>query len=244
MESGIESLLGYYTDRGLPVPDNLHWHVLNVDAGGGFSVLYDQAKLIGEMTQESLYKMQDFGRAQNNPFLKVLAQLVNFTDQRTGQSFGDVAKWGPNRALVVDGLTGLGSFAMTMTIGKKPLRSQTDWGLAQGVVEKFCRTCCDQSKAHFVLIAHVEREVDQINGGVKITVQTLGKALPPLIPPMFSDVIYAMRDGTKWTWSTAHAMCDLKTRNLPVAEGIQPTFKLIIDKWLSRGGRLSPTVKS
>lgn len=246
LESGIESLLGYYTDRGLPVPPNLHWHVLKLSTGkgGAFTQLMEAADKIGAQTQDSLYKMQDFNRAANNPFLQVLQQLANFQDQRTGQSFGDVSTWGPNRALVMDGLTGLGSFAMAMVIGTKPLRSQTDWGIAQGVVEKCLRSLCDQCKCHFVLIAHVERETDLVFGGVKITVQTLGRALPPLIPPMFSDVILAVREGTKWSWSTAHAMADLKTRNLAVADGIQPSFRLIIDKWMSRGGKLSPTVKS
>jgi hypothetical protein len=246
LESGIESLVGYYTDRGLAIPSNLHWHVLKLteDKGGAFNQLIEQAERIGAQTQDSLYKMQDFNRAANNPFLKVLRQLANFQCQRTGVSFGDVSTWGPNRAVVMDGLTGLGSFAMAMVIGTKPLRSQTDWGLAQGVVEKCLKNLCDHCKCHFVLIGHVERETDLVFGGVKITVQTLGKALPPLIPPMFSDVILAVREGTKWSWSTAHAMADLKTRNLSVADGIQPSFKLIIDKWQSRGGRISPIVKS
>lgn len=246
LESGIESLVGYYTDRGLAVPDNLHWHVLKLGtgSGGAFAQQLDAAQRIGAQTQESLYKMQDFNRATNNPFLQVLQLLANFTDQRGGKSYGDVSTWGPNRAVVMDGLTGLGSFAMAMVIGTKPLRSQTDWGLAQGVVEKCLRSLCDQCKCHFVLIGHVERETDLVFGGVKITVQTLGKALPPLIPPMFSDVILAVREGTKWSWSTAHAMADLKTRNLTVADGIQPDFKLIINKWMSRGGKLSSQVKS
>ena len=28
-ESGIETTLGYWTDRGLEIPANVHWHVLN-----------------------------------------------------------------------------------------------------------------------------------------------------------------------------------------------------------------------
>src|SRR6185369_15961262 len=118
-----ESLLGYWTDRGLEVPPNLHWHVLRLGtgSGGAFTQLIDAADKIGRQTQDSLYKMQDFNRATNNPFLQVLQQLASFHDQRTGGSYGDVSTWGPNRALVLDGLTGLGSFAMAMVIGTKPL---------------------------------------------------------------------------------------------------------------------------
>jgi AAA domain-containing protein len=244
LESGIESLIAYWTDRGKPVPANLHWHTLSLAIPGGFTSLADAAKQIGEMTEDSLYKLQDFNRAKNNQFERVLRVMSNFQDQRTGESFGAVDTWGPSRALALDGLTGLGGFAMSMVIGNKPAKSQRDWGLAQDQTERFLRYVCDGCKCHFVLIAHVEREIDQIVGGVKVTVSTLGRALPPKIPPMFSDVILAMRTGTNWTWSTANALCDLKTRNLSVAENIKPDFKQITDKWQSRGGRFSPTVKA
>lgn len=243
LESGIESLLGYWTDRNQPIPDNLHWHIFG-GQGGGFEDLASGAKQIGDMTQEALYKIQDFDRARNNDFYRLLVLMSNFKDDRTGQTFGKVDSWGPNRALVIDGLTGLGKTAMSMVIGKKPLRSQTDWGIAQDQVEKFLDMLCNKCKCHFVLLAHVEREVDQVFGGVKITVSTLGKALPPKIPPMFSDVILSVRQGTSWSWSTANPMADLKTRSLSVAEGIPPDFKQIFLKWQSRGGKFSPTVKS
>ena len=242
LEGGLEALIGYWTDRGLPVPPNLHWHEMEVVVPGGYTGLADGAQQIGSMTQESLHKLQDFTRAQNNQFEKLLQVMNGFVDQRTGQNFGPVDQWGPDRALVLDGLTGLGAFAIAMVIGKKPVRSQPDWGIAQDSVERFLRYAC-VSKHHFVLISHIEREIDMVMGGAKVTVSTLGKALPPKIPPMFSDVILCMRQGTKWSWSTANALCDLKTRSLPVAEDLRPDFKQIIDKWRSRGGRLSPTVK-
>jgi len=243
LESGLESLIAYWTDRGLEVPANLHWHFLDMHTGG-LKALIDSAKTVGDMPQDGLYKLQDMTRSQRNNFLKILSVSNNFQDQRTGQSFGSVDSWGPNRALVVDGLTGLGEAAFSMVIGMKPVKSQTDWGIAQDHVEKFINLCCNGCKCHFILLAHIERETDQITLGTKITVQTLGKALPPKIPPKFSDVILAVRLGKVWTWSTANTQTDLKTRNLEIADGIAPTFKLILDKWQSRGGRLSPTVKS
>lgn len=234
LESGIESLLGYWTDRGQKIPPNLHWHVLR--SVSGFDVLAAGAKDIGEMAQDSLHKLQDFTRGKNNMFYQMLTVLVNFEDQRIGAKFGSVDSWGTGHALVIDGLTGLGNFALNMVVGKKPVRSQADWGIAQEQVEKLLRKLCDGCRCHFVLLSHVEREVDQVFGGVKITVSSLGKALPPKIPPMFSDVILTVRQGTSWSWSTANALADLKTRNLATAEGLPPTFKAIIDKWKSRGG--------
>jgi len=243
LENGFETLIGYYTDRGKPVPENLHWHTLQIAMPGGFAAMADGAQMIGQMNYESLTKMQDFTRAQNNQFEKILRVMNDFYDQRTGKKFGGVDSWGPDRAIVIDGLTGLGAFAMAMVIGKKPTKSRPDWGIAQDSVERFLRYTCDGCKCHFVLIAHVEREQDLVMGGTKITVSSLGQALPPKIPPMFSDVILCIRQGTKWTWSTANNLCDLKTRSLPVADDIPQNFSQIVEKWKSRGGRFSSLVK-
>ncbi len=86
------------------------------------------------------------------------------------------------------------------------------------------------------MIAHVERETDAILGGVKLMVSTLGKALAPKLPPMFSDVILTVREGTSFTWDTGSAMADVKSRNLPIQSKLPPTFQAILDKWRSRGG--------
>jgi AAA domain len=243
LEAGMESLIAYWTDRNLPVPPNLHWHRLS-SIDGGFEWLADAAEKIGALTYESLTKMQDYTRAQNNQFEKLLRVLCNFTDQRTGKEYGPVDKWGPDKLIVIDGLTGFGTFAMQMQVGKKPVSSPSDYMVAQGQVERALRMLCEGCQCHFILIAHVEREIDQIMGGSKVTVATLGKALPPKIPPMFSDVILAVRNGTEFLWSTANSLVDLKTRNLPLSEKIPPDFQAIFSKWRSRGGRFSSTVKA
>src|SRR5882672_7919556 len=43
LESGIESLIAYWTDRGKPVPANLHWHTLSLAIPGGFEALANAA---------------------------------------------------------------------------------------------------------------------------------------------------------------------------------------------------------
>ena len=82
----------------------------------------------------------------------------------------------------------------------------------------------------------MERETDAVLGGVKIMVSSLGKALGPKLPPMFSDVILTAREGSKFSWDTGNAMADVKTRNLTIAQGLAPDFGAIIAKWKSRGG--------
>jgi hypothetical protein len=180
--------------------------------------------------------MQDPNRSKYNQFIGVLSALNNFPCDRTGQTFGPVNLWGPDKALVIDGLSGLNRAAMSLVVGGKPVKNQADWGIAQDQVEKILALLCNNCPAHFVLIAHVERETDAVMGGVKITVSTLGRALAPKIPPMFSDVILCTRQGDKWTWDTASALADVKTRNLPILATNPPTFDAIITKWKVRGG--------
>lgn len=241
-EPGLETLLGYWTDRGLPVPPNVHWHQLKTQ-DSGFDVLVKGADDVLQYAQEALHKMQDPNRIKHNQYNTLLRSLANFQDQRTGQSYGSVDKWGPNRVLALDSLSGINPIAMSLVIGNKPVRSQAEWGIAQDQIEKLMRQLTN-CRCHFVLISHVEREVDQVFGGVKVTVSTLGRALAPKIPPMFSDVVLAVREGSRFSWSTANPMADLKTRNLPIKDGILPDFKQIMDKWQSRGGRFTEQVKS
>jgi hypothetical protein len=237
LEPGLESLLAYYTDKGKPVPDNLHWHVLEAPKAS-FSEFLESATKVNTMALDSLAKMADPNRSKHNQFLKLITALNNFPDDRTGTSYGCVDTWSPSRALVVDGMAGLARAAMSLVVGGKPVRNQSDWGIAQDQVEKIVRMWTDNCRCHFVLLAHVERETDAILGGVKLMVSTLGKALAPKLPPMFSDVILTVREGAKFTWDTGSAMADVKTRNLPIQSGLPADFGQIIRKWQSRGGHV------
>lgn len=233
-ESGLETVLGYWTDRGKEVPENVHWHVLP-RAPGNFELLAASATSINTLSQESLHKMQDVNRSRSNQYVTLLRALTDFEDHRTGVKFGAVDSWNNTRCIALDSLTGINPIALSLVVGNKPVKSQADWGIAQDQIEKLIRLLTDGCPCHFVLTAHVEREIDQVFGGVKITVSTLGRALAPKLPPMFSDVILSVRDGTKFSWSTATPNADLKARNLPISDGIAPSFAPIIEKWRSRG---------
>lgn len=235
LENGLESLLGYYTDRGLPIPENLHWHTVKAPTAG-FAEMISGAKNVNVMSLEALSKMQDTNRAKYNQFVSLLEALNNFKDDRTGKEFGPVDSWDTTRAVVIDGMAGVNRCAMSLVVGGKPVRNQADWQVAQNITENLLRKLCDDVKAHFIILAHVERETDQVLGGVKLMVASLGRALAPKIPAMFSDVILAVRTADKWTWDTANAMADVKTRNLPISSTNAPTFANVIAKWKSRGG--------
>lgn len=233
LEAGMESLLGYWTDRGKEVPANLHWHKVAAPTAS-FGDMIANAKNINMLNLDSLAKMTDPNKSKHNQFIALLEALNNFPDDRTGEKFGPVNLWDQSRVLVVDGMTGLAQCAMALVIGGKAVRNQSDWGIAQDQVEKLTRMLCDNCPCHFVMLSHVERETDAVLGGVKLMVSTLGKALAPKFPAMFSDVVLTERQGDKWTWNTASAMADVKTRNLPIKSDNSPDFKLVFDKWISR----------
>lgn len=236
LESGMESLLGYWTDNGKEVPSNLHWHKVSAPTAS-FTDMIANAKNINMLNLDSLAKMSDPNKSKHNQFISLLEALNNFPDDRTGEKYGPVNSWDQSRVLVVDGATGISQCAMALVVGGKAVRNQSDWGIAQDQVEKLVRMLCDNCACHFILLAHVERETDAILGGVKLMVSTLGKALAPKLPAMFSDVILAERTGDKWAWNTASAMADIKTRNLPIKSDNPPSFEAIFEKWLARNSK-------
>ena len=235
-ESGSESLRGYWSDRGIEVPKNLHITTVKA-AAASWTEMADAARSVNILSYESLKKTNDPNRSKYTQFEQFLRTFNDVTDD-AGNHYGCIDTWGPSRAIVIDGLTGLSNAAMKAVIGGKADRDQKDWGLAQNLLENFLRRICDDCSAHFILLSHVERETDMILGGVKLMVSTLGKALPPKLPSMFSDVILTERKSLKWYWNTASSMADVKTRNLPISETNEPTFRTIIDKWKGRGGRV------
>lgn len=236
-ENGLETLLGYWTDRGLPVPECLHWHQ-SLTRPLPLSSLIDAANKVGTLSYESITKMIDPNRGgENNSFWKILKACADFPDDRTGKTFGAVDAWGPDKIFILDSLTELSNAAMKMQIGNKPTASQPDYGVAQNNLMNFLRLCTQGMAATFVLTAHVDRETDAITQSTKIMVKAIGKALAPEIPPLFSDVIYTVREGDQFYWDTAAYGVDTKTRSLGYKSKIRPDFGQVMDLWVKRGGK-------
>ena len=231
-EAGSESLVGYYTDRGLPVPPNLHICTVRAPTAS-FLEMADAVRYVNTLSFEGLIKQVDPAKSKYNQLEQFLRNFNDVTDD-TGAKFGDVLKWGPERALVIDGLTGLCDSAMKACIGGKFARDQKDWGLAQNIVEGILRKITSEARFHFVLIAHVERETDPNGGGLKLMASALGRALAPKLPAMFSDVILTKRIGREFFWDTEDPTADLKTRNLPISGKLPPSFAPVVEKWKSR----------
>lgn len=223
-EPGIGSTLG-----DLP-PDQCHWHYI-APAQVGWGDLIDSAKKINTLSYKALAEMSDVNKRKYAQFLDFLEACNNFTCDRTGESFGDVSTWGNDRAFVVDSLTGLSIMAMNLVVGSKPTKSQSDWGVAMDNLHRVILKMVTDTNCWFVMTAHPEREKDEVTGGVSIMASTLGQKLAPKLPQFFDDVIFVQRKGTAFTWSTAAVNADLKARNLPIREGLTPSFVPIIDAW-------------
>lgn len=233
IDNSLETILGYWADKGLPIPPNFHWHHLTPKTQG-FKSMMATADAVGKYNMDVLAKIKDTDRHLNNQFLSLLEILNDFTDQRDGKSYGPVDSWGSDRVLVMDSFTALHDITFDMVVGARPMRDKPDYGIGQtnemNLIKKLCKGC----NCHFVLIAHIDRVADEFEGGMKIFPHTLGKATISELPIPFSDVIMAKTNGKEWFWSTSEAMADLKTRNLTYSSKLPADFREIIKTWSRR----------
>ena len=223
-EPGIASTLGD-TDSA-----RVHWHYI-APATASWTDMLLSAEKINKMSFDALAKLPDISKQKYTEFLDVLTTCNDFIDDRTGESFGDVATWGPDRALVLDSLSGLNVMAMNLVVGSKPTKSMADWGVAMDNLERLITKLTVDTKCFFVLTAHLERETDEMTGGTQLMASTLGRKLAPRLPRFFDDVVQTKREGTKFVWATDTTNVDLKARNLPISGNLEPSFKAVIDAW-------------
>lgn len=232
-EPGMETL------GDLPGHQYHYKYVPPTTANWGSLVLIGEA--VNKFTYESLIKQTDANRGKYQQWIEVIKTCNNFVCDGCGKSFGDVASWATDRALIMDSLTGLSEMSIRLVIGGKVARNQSDWGIGQEMVRKVLDAWTTGLKCWFVLIAHEAREQDLVSGAIKIMPHTLGKALAPDVPKYFSDVIEATRIGTDFYWSTAAANVDTKARNVPLADKMAPDFKPLVESWKTKGGIIEPT---
>lgn len=228
---GLETLIDACISKRIPF-DNLHYRSIQ-PARNGFDTLEAMATTVSKLSYEHLSKMQPTTRT-NASFITVLSCLRDFRCDRTGIAFGDVSKLGPDSALVIDSLSGLSVMAMDNTIGDKVTAHQGEWGVAMGLLDKFILTCTSNLTALFVLTSHVEPEADEIGGGSKLMVSTLGRKLAPKLPRFFSEVVLCSTEGDKFFWNTTHPRMDLKHRSLPLGAKLPPNFKPIVEAYKKR----------
>lgn len=233
-DQGLETLVGYWKDRGKDVPSCLHWMEV-IPQPLSPAELLDMAEKVGILSYESLTKQTKVAN-KDNAHVKIIRALINFTDQRTGKEYGDVLKFGLDKIFVIDNLTEVAEAIVKMTIGARPTMAPPDYGVGQNNLMNFIRTYAAGIYT-FVLICHMSREKNELTGGIQLMPRAIGTAISQDIPKPFSDAIMTVREGSTWTWDTAASNASTKTRNLPYASKLAPNFGPIMEKWKSRGGR-------
>jgi hypothetical protein len=240
--NGLESLLDAMATKGLDI-HKLHYHVIS-PARPDFTSLAKMATLVSLSDQAALSAIKPGSERSNAQWIELLKTLNNFTCDRTGEIFGPVDKLGPNRAVVIDSLSGLNLMAMDITVGDKVTASPGEWGIAMKLLDKLLITLTSNLTSTFILTAHTEREVDEISGASQIMVSSLGRKLAPQIPKFFSEIVltHVQTDGDRRTyyWSTNTQNYTLKNRSLPVGSRLEPSFKPIIAAFHRRQEQLKP----
>lgn len=215
--------------------DKLHWHYIP-PRKTSWADLQAYAQKVSQISFDALAKSNDAKRSQNLQYYEVISTMSNFKCDRCGKEFGDVSQWPTNRAIVLDSLSGLNPMVLAYVVGDKPVIAPGEWNIAQKGLMSFVEKITTDKHCHFIMIAHLERETDEVTGGVTLMASSIGKKLAPQLPRLFDDVVHVYRESTKFYWSTASINVDLKARNLPLATQLDPNFKILVETWQKAGG--------
>lgn len=229
---GLDSLLDACQTKKLPL-DRLHWKQI-APARPSFDSLLETAKKVSVMDYDAVSKLRPSGNRSNAQWITLLTTLSKFVCDRDGKDYGPVDHFTPDRALVVDSLSGLNAMAMDLTIGDKPTAHQGEWGIAMQMLEKLVNSLSSNLKCAFVLTAHLEKETNEVTGATQVMASALGRKLAPKLPRFFSEVVMSYREGGSFFWSTTTTNVDLKNRALPLSNKLDPNFKPIIEAYKRR----------
>lgn len=197
--------------------------------------LIKSGEIVNNMSLKDIADMRTgIAKPDGKQWIEMLKSIQNFVSDRTGQNLGDATTWGSDCAFVIDGLTGISTMSRNLTVGLKPNPAPGEWGVMQSNILNLVGKLCADCQCHLVVIAHVERENNELTGMSSITVSTLGAKLAPKIPPLFTNVVYAKRIANNFLWSTADSGVDTKNGDLPMSDTLQPSFQPIVDAFRER----------
>jgi len=219
-----------------------HWQHIS-PAPPAWASLIESAQLVNTLTIKDLADLKGgIAKQDGKQWIALLKALQNFVSDRDGTVFGDCTGWDHSVALVIDGLSGVNEMSRNLTVGLKPNPAPGEWGVMQGNILNLIRKLCADCSCYFVVIAHVERENNELTGVSNITVSTLGAKLAPKIPPLFTNVVYAKRNLAVFQWSTMEPGVDTKSGDLPLSAQLAPSFEPIIKSYNARLASVAPTV--
>lgn len=238
---GLE-VFGIFTDPrfdilGGDVLSKIHYTYIP-PATASWQTLVNVADQVNKLGNDALQNLKSVEPAQFRQYIDVLSTCNNFKDQH-GVSYGDITSWSPNRIFFIDGLTGLSKMGRNLRVGAKSVLSQPDWGVAMNMIQQMVDILTMQLTCHFVLIAHVEREFDEVANATKLMVSTMGRKLAPILTPNFGDVVLTYREGTSFFWDTTDSRADVKSAFAGFGNKLPPSFVPLFNNWKKAGGVLS-----
>jgi hypothetical protein len=237
VDAGLEVFI-LFTEPGMEVladtdPDQVHWHYV-APTSGSLEDMLKKLREVNRLSWDVVQKQVDVNKKSYDSAVKLLESMVDFPCDRTGKTFGNVGQFGQDKAFVIDSLSGLNHSMMQLVVGGALGVTQPQWGAAMKTELNLINQMCFDSECTFVLTAHLDRLMDEVNGGMIIQVKALGQKNAPEIPKNFSDVILCKRDKGEWIWATESSGCDLKARNVPWSPGFTPSFVPLMDTWRKR----------
>lgn len=224
--NGLPALLNACRAVNAPL-DMLHYaYVPPMNAS--MDALKDVVTTINTMSYSAIADMKSgIAKNQSGGIMKVLKMMENFHCDRTNKDYGSIFSFGYNKAFILDSLSGLNMLAMQNTIGLKPTAHQGEWGVAMNLEEMLVNKLTSDLACYFVLVAHIDRAINEASLQTLITPAALGAKLGPKIGRFFSEVILCKR--TPFAWSTLETLADVKQSVLPINATLPPSFKPIVD---------------
>ncbi|MGH7472316.1 MAG: hypothetical protein ACREJW_00075 [Candidatus Methylomirabilales bacterium] len=225
--NAIDSILDACQATGTST-EHLHWTTIRA-APADRRTLRELVKITNLMSYEDITKIKGgVARQRTGQLAKLVDVLEDFKCEHCGAAFGDPAKWPDTRMLVLDSLSGLNHLAMTNHIGLKPSAHLGEWGCAINTEAQFINDLVYGLQCYFTLIAHIDRDTNQITGGTVISPAALGNKYGPKMGKDFSEVILAKKQHSTFVWSTSESDTATKNRSLPINDKLPPSFAPII----------------
>lgn len=228
-EQGMGNFLKAARAAGLTDEEMKRFHFVYIKPGAtSFSTLQTNSKAIQNAVKFGDMELQT--RKNYGQFIEVIKAAGNFVDQN-GVEFGSISEFKPNHLVFLDGMSNLAKMAMQLTVGARPVKTQQDWGIAIETLENLENEFVSIT-APFVLLAHMEREVDEVTRSAFVTVATLGQKYPMRISRNYNDVILASHKNGEFNWATTDREAQLKGSYLPIEAKQAPDFRPLVCAWL------------
>jgi len=216
-----------------------HYKFISPVPQDDWSKALDMLQKVNNLSYENLARAVDPFKQAHNKLIEVVATCNKFVSDVDGKNYGDCTKWGTDRALVLDSLSGLSDMAFSLVVGNKPVRAMPDYQVAQNALRMLLNIGVAMTPM-MILIAHLSREKDEITGGTTITASSVGQKLGPDLPRMFSDVVRAKRENNQYYWDTADSQAIVVGRHLSSGKTLA-SFVPLIEAWKKSGGVITPS---